>query len=826
MATYDLVVSETVIEQVIEKLESEIRNFAESIINAGINIDLLKEVLELREAKDESSKSKSKEKFSQIDYKIKILSTAALLLVDAMLFHEILASTIRIPTLSQIYDSANIKMDLKKAWLGILEKNYEPIFDLVLKILDCFPVNKLTIKAIRQLMDISMKILQSTILLKHDLFGRIYHKLLLGKLAKYFATYYTSLPAARLLARLLINLPANVDYQEPKPKFDGADLRIVDFACGSGTLLSAMYKEIDLRHRLESSNPDPDKLHEYLISEGLWGFDVLEHATHLAATTLFLHNPSKAVSYSRIYTLPLGIFNNQEFLGSIDFLTSAEIKPIRTLYEELIGAERIGIEKKEKVSEKLPSFHYVIMNPPFTRSVGGNLLFGGLPKEQRKKLQEKLKKILRNKGISGIGKAGLGAVFVFIGDKYLLRNGRMGLVLPKGVLSGVSWKKVREMFLENYHIEYVISSFEAPDNFNFSENTKLAEVLLVLRKKSKNSGSDNPRQKYYTLFVNLWRKPRNEIEAITIGSQLVELYNSAKIFDLENSNASIASIRLKGKKIGEVYSVVLSHTNFGMYTVFAQGELNRIVALLSRGIIYTPKKGIIGHIPLVPLRQLIDDIGPDRSQIHDVFKRDPTGEFKAFWGHSADEILSIEAYPNERLKPKSGKANIARNLWQKSGRLLVVEKILPSKYRLTSVLLSENVLSNVWWPIKTDEETAKILALWFNSTFGIMLLLSIAEFEGTWIAGGPWFNIKKENLFELPVIDINRLTKEQRELLLSQYSEISKLRFGRIPDEFNVGSNRNRIDKLFSKVLQINVPFDEIYELLKRDPTITSVALP
>jgi len=44
-----------------------------------------------------------------------------------------------------------------------------------------------------------------------------------------------------------------------------------------------------------------------------------------------------------------------------------------------------------------------------------------------------------------------------------------------------------------------------------------------------------------------------------------------------------------------------------------------------------------------------------------------------------------------------------------------------------AVYLDEGVLSNVWWPIKLDDDISKILAVWMNSTFGFLLLSSIAE---------------------------------------------------------------------------------------------------
>jgi hypothetical protein len=58
--------------------------------------------------------------------------------------------------------------------------------------------------------------------------------------------------------------------------------------------------------------------------------------------------------------------------------------------------------------------------------------------------------------------------------------------------------------------------------------------------------------------------------------------------------------------------------------------------------------------------------------------------------------------------------------------------------RLTAVLLSEPVLSNVWWPLKLrdglDDRHAKVLTLWLNSTLGLFLLLANrVETRGAWV---------------------------------------------------------------------------------------------
>jgi len=746
----------------------------------------------------------------------KLISTAGLLLVDAMVFHEIIASSHKeVPTLSTLMTSANLKKELENSWQYIIDNiDYEPVLDITLNILRNIPASLVVDKQLRLLGNLAYDIASSKVLLKHDLFGRIYHRLLLGNLVKYHATYYTSIPAARLLARLLVNLPSGLATGNVPPTYDNESLRIVDFACGSGTLLSAVYKEIDAKHRIESGEIRVDDLHRYLVEEGIWGFDVLHHAVHLAATVLSLHNPIP-VKASKLFALRLG---EGKYLGSVNFLSSSSIGQDMLLTGATKAeGESISVKKREAKTFTLPNFHVCIMNPPFTRSVGGNLLFGSLPKKERVELQKTLKQLLKEKELSGIGQAGLGAVFVFIADKYLVENGRMGLVLPRAVLSGVSWQKVRDKLLKDYHVEYIITSYETNNQWNFSENTDLSEVLLVARK------THNEDESGYTFFVNLWKKPSNELEAIYLGKQLKELYDSAKLYDIENSNASPYHLKLHGKKIGEVYSAKLAENNFGVYNIFSQMELNRVMLFLRKGIVYLPDQGIVGNIRLGTLSKFKAEIGPDVRQVHETFKASEVAGgsiYKAFWGYDSSITKTISQKPNVYLEPKN--AGQARDLWNKRGKLLIVERARLNTYTVLATFLKEEVLSNVWWPVKVEDDVAKILTIWLNSTWGILLLLSIAE-----VTQGPWVKFKKEHLWEMPIVDVSRISKKVKAGLLSLYDKefcgkkICESPLKALPEEFANPSVRKEIDEEICKILGLDLKLDTLYKLLAKEPMLT-----
>ena len=141
--------------------------------------------------------------------------------------------------------------------------------------------------------------------------------------------------------------------------------------------------------------------------------------------------------------------------------------------------------------------HAAIMNPPFTRSVGGNLLFGSLPSTERRKLQRELKRRLSSMqklGATGIGvasvTAGLSPAFVAAAaPKLLPGEGRLALVLPVSVCTGPSWSQTRALIERDFVLNVVIAqrsdeNSHDPLRWNFSDSTHLSEVLLIATRRS------------------------------------------------------------------------------------------------------------------------------------------------------------------------------------------------------------------------------------------------------------------------------------------------------------------------------------------------------
>jgi len=775
----------------------------------------------------------------------RIIKMAGLALVDAMVFQEVLAlSDPTVDTLSKIAATPPVQQSLIRSWTAILEKNYEPIFELGKAILVSLPSSPPIEDALTILIIEAQKIASSRALLRHDLMGRIYHRLLLADVAKYYATYYTSVPAAWLLARLSLeteNSSWNIDWSKVEKV---SEFRVGDLACGSGTLLSASYRNILDKHIVSSTskglNPNLNALHKVLLENVLWGFDVLLYATHLAVVGMSLHNPGSIFQKSNTYALPLTGKGELRRLGSIDFLVNRKITVASTLAGQSVGAERRGVDFTEKVSVELPDFDIIIMNPPFTRSVGGNLLFGALPKEERKNLQKELSKILKEKGFSGIGQAGLGAVFVVLSDKYLKQGGRMALVCPRSLISGVAWRKIRELLGKNYEIEYVITSHQAPDGWNFSENTDLSEVLLVARKLGKEEAHGK------SVIANLWRKPVNEMESIIVADQLRGLKAVSKndVYNmLENLNASHFNLALGGRKIGEAYTVTSdaideSLDTWGQLAPFAQSDLNRVAYIfINSGQIYVPGKGVVSSINCTPLSNVLSLMGPDVRQVHGTFSRsDSRTPYAALWDHKSEEIKTILLQPNIWLHPKDTKGALA--LWSKSGKFMIAERLWLITHRIVASYLTSEALSNMWWPTQLTiletfdgahvnaDEHGKIQTLWLNTTLGILGLLAYRQ-----DTRGAWVKFKKETLNLLPLLDLTKLTRSQVDKLLIAFDKFSKSEMDPLPNQFSQATSgsgtRREMDLEILQILTGNtIDLKTLYEYLAEEPIISLSPLP
>ncbi len=803
--------SEDEVERAVKILWEGVAELSQKFLLIGVSIERLAQLLGIDPATIAHNAK---------DYQIKVTQIAALVVLNALLFQEELArQDRRVKNLAQCLDAPSPHDELLEVWKFILSDiNYHTVFDLAHKILLELSPDKKLDETLRRCAEKVREIVRMRVTVRHDLAGRIYHRLL-GSIAKFLGAYYTSVAAATLLLHLAFNPKWwQVDWSDEKVV---SKLTIADFACGTGTLLMAAVQSLTdnfLRFANHQRGIDlaqqRQRLLKALLENGIWGMDVLPSAVHLTATTLALPIPEVMIKGMHLYVLPLGIDKEDktEHLGSLDLIRAKSVSVTLSLFPHPHKrGHRVTDRTQSHRSIELPEegFDLVCMNPPFTRSVGGNLLFGSLPERERKRLQEALKRLIAEERVSASVTAGLGAVFVALADRTLKSSGHLAFVLPKGLLSGVDWAKTRKL-LSNYHLRTLIVSHD-PNRWNFSENTDLSETLLIAARQSLGSSSS------VTLCVNLWQNPIDPLKALLLAEKLRALS--------DEHPDTIHDLWLGDKKIGEVVLVrwedlkALPHWLFPC--AFAQGELVTTLLRLWQDNTFN---GTL--LPLCPLQEL-GELGPDRRDIYDGFEilresSTPTS-YPAFWGHDASEVTTIRQSPNAYLAPlrrprPKRPLRDACLLWSRSGNLLVADRMGLNTQRLTALYLAEPVLSNVWWPLRLKEglndDHAKALVLWFNSTLGLLLLLA-NRVE----TAGAWVQFKKPMLHELLVLDVRKLAGDQLRDLANAFDRLAEKPLQPLPqsteDEVRVA-----IDNIIARTLGLG-DLTHLRSVLVREPILT-----
>jgi len=749
-----------------------------------------------------------------IERRIAASRIGGLVIANAMIFQEVLSETNpEVHSLQHSLKQPRMQSEFAEHWRFIVEKiNYFAIFDVASDVVVNLSANRSIADALRALAVTAHDIVGKRAALRHDLMGRVYHRLLAER--KYLGTYYTSIPAATLLLKLALSRDGRLSQWHDLKHVRA--LRVADLACGTGTLLMAAADAITDNYIHESAAQGKEvsfnAVQNILTEQVLYGYDVLPSAVHLTASTLALRAPQITFKKTNLFSLNLG--GPDKRLGSIDFLQGSTVEmPL-----DLFGARQVkGKGLEAHPTAPLPKLDLCVMNPPFTRSVGGNLLFGSLPPDERKELQTQLKKLISRGSVPASITAGLGSVFVAVADPYIRPGGRLALVLPKALLSGVAWRRTRKLIQEKYHLDFVIASHD-PLRWNFSESTSLSEVLIVATKAEKGKKA----RRNEVVAVNLWRNPTTAFEALAIAKAASEGNPPC----LPEGQGALP-IHIGKTKVGEAvavpWSLLKSHSSWMLPAAFANSDLIRAFLRLMNGEVWLPGRGVVARSKLRPLGE-IATLGPDRRDIHDGFRTtDAKSAYPAFWGHDSTAVLTIAQQPNVYLAPlhkaKSGRPlRKVEQLWPLAGRLLIAERLWLNTQRTACVRLETSALSNVWWPLTVAGTThadrhERVLASWLNSTLGLLLLIGYRE-----ETRGAWVDFKKPVLRSLPVLDPDCVPAAKVKQLVAAYDRLALEPLKPFP-EIDSDPTRAAIDEAIASALGLP-DLSPIRELLAREPIV------
>ena len=564
------------------------------------------------------------------------------------------------------------------AWGLILALDYKPIFETGRAALYACPTDHAFTEAIRDSARAALRVVGNIAGLRHDLLGRVFHTVL--DTARFDGSFYTTTPAATLLSSLAVTEDM-CDWSDPNAV---SRLRVVDPACGTGTLLMATAERIrDLSPRLRNE----ERFARTLIDQVLSGYDVNVTATHMAATTLGLLSPSTRFRNMKIGLAYLGVDGEGDaYVGSLEFL---EQRP--KLVSWTNAAQPISqIDSGEAIPVVEPT-DLVIMNPPYTRD---SLRYDQFKGEVEKKLKAREKRLFANKPIH---LSAIGSAFLLLAD-YINKtdSGTLASVMPLVMATNKSGMEIRRHLAARYHVETIVTSHD-PKRIYFSENTDIGEMLLVCRRWS-GSQEDKPP----TRIVNLAKNPSSPADAVSVATAI--------------RNGTLGD---RGT-IQEWPSERISVGNWGAVQFLSPYLCERFVEIVHGGVFLSKALGDIA------------EIGPAGQRIREAYERTamPDSEGRmALWQHETDVTQSMLARPDTHIIAKPKYRNRAEKYWGQRSRLLLPTHLRLTTIRAMAVRLSVSSLGSLWVPCRLTAQEGqlvmreKALCAFLNSSIGILSML-------------------------------------------------------------------------------------------------------
>ena len=739
---------------------------------------------------------------------------AVAIVVNAFVFHYAIEGQDGIPHVSEGSGKTGfLKSRVLRTWDAVLAVNYWPIFSIAKDILETVPTS-LANALLDKANEVGEELGTVWATTFHDLAARMFQTLISDR--KFLATFYTLPESACLLAELAVSR-LDVDWSNEQTV---GDLKIADFACGTGTLLSAVQRAI--YRRLRRAGLDDAVLHRRFMENVLLGTDIMPSAAHLTASMLSSAHPTIGYDESLVRVLPYGLDaelsrlrrvpSDTAYIGALDlrmdeFGHSLFSEHGMGSQVELGGKRMTGKAKRADSGGDFPveheSFDLVIMNPPFTRPTGHEAAKIGVPvpsfagfdtsKAEQLAMSRKLKAQAK---MFGHGNAGLASDFMDLAHDKLKYGGVLALVLPFAFVSGQAWSKARDALARHYreiHIVSIAASGSTSDSF--SADTGMAECL-ILANKAKPSPSRT--SVAAVRYANLDQRPRVMLEAresadqIERGATIEGTFLDSGAAGVHDANVGAVLLALRTGSLAlprtsRAYSLPITETRNvaerGLYHMDIYGEAPR------------------GAFDIKPL--------PKKK------KTFPT--YPALWNHHAgrndgDRERRIVVGPDSYGVVRAGLASKADATWQRTASRLHHNL----DFRLTSqslavCLTSEPTLGGTAWPniLVHDDRHEIPLLLWGNTTLGLMLFwwCSVREQAGR-------ARLKITAIPSLPTLDARKLKKKQLKEFEDLFEEFEERAFLAANEAYR-DEARKELDAAVLGILRLPKTLLEALDLLR-----------
>ena len=653
---------------------------------------------------------------------------ACAIIANALVFHGRIAGMHpQVKSLAMVCGDGvpNPQGEVLAAWGDILKINYWAIFAIARDILTQLPATDAA-NILRRLRDTAQAVNAAGVDNAHDLTGRVFQTLIADR--KYLATYYTLPASAALLARLAVAKLEGVDWSSAQAI---GKLKVGDFACGTGALLSAVYEQIAARH--ERAGGDPAALHKVMMEEVLYGCDVMPSAVHITGATLSGVEPSVGFARSRLYTLAYGRQDGGDVkIGSLELMRSSAALTLFNTSEPARRTGSIGEETAAQIIADIPDNDYdlVIMNPPFTSDTKHrdaedgvlNAAFAAFEATDtdQEDMAKRLKRLANDTTYHG--HAGLGSAFAALANRKVRPGGVVAFVLPFTAINGSSWAKFRELLAKQYTDVTVVSIVASGYEMSFSSETGMAECLVVGRKRAQHSKLSNR-----GIFISLRRKPSSFADAQELSKVVL---SSRRVRRLEDGPYGGVPIHCGDAESGEILDApVDSHKSGWGAARILDFSVTQVAHSLANGTLWLPGEPK-GHNLKTTRLQHIGRRGIHHWQLIDpamkgAFIKGPpsaTATFPSLWNHNAKNETRMVCAPDSQMYVRTGMEDDAARLWATASRAHVSLDFRYNSQPLAVAFTEQKTIGGTAWPNVTlfDPRFDYAFAVWSNSTLGLL----------------------------------------------------------------------------------------------------------
>ena len=647
---------------------------------------------------------------------------AALMLSNAALLHQRLRLVEQLGQITKLEDAARVGVDdlppaIRAAWREILAVDYHPVFSPAVAVVNALSDGELA-RPLSWIAENAIAVADELASLRFDHAGPLYHRLLSS--ARYDGSFYTNNVSALLLARLALT-ESTVDWSDVEAL---SKLKVIDPACGTGTLLmAAMHAIRDRYETAAGTDAELDLLHLALVEDVIYGLDINRHGVQLAACNLTLGNPRVDYRRMNLYTMQHGPQSNGKYkAGSLELLaTASDTRDIISLAAPLPTAEDLEAERAEPGAAPTESltqlFDLVIMNPPFTRNDIRNRQYDSGDRRPLQEREIEIASFLAGPDAlasQAIDQTSVRTFFSPLADALLKKDafGTLAEVVPTTALTAASGIDERRFLAERLQIETIVTSHD-PRRVSFSENTTIHESLLVARRPDK--------ERIATRFISLARMPQDAHEAILLsdlinrgadlggwGTEYAWPWHRVRAGDWSAAQFNDAAL---AEAMHDMESLAGTRLAAAESLCFIEPSGRRV----RDAFLHPPKRGRMpGQAAHSPRTAQQPPKGVDWS-------------VPILWDHRSDQQVSMEATADVLGVPRPGKQGYAKEvLARKASRLLLANRLRTNTVRVTACYADTPLLGSAWVPVRpvvANPTLERALCAWWNSTPGILTLL-------------------------------------------------------------------------------------------------------